>query len=107
MPSEISLLTRADCSLCSRARHIIERLAHDYGLRPSFVDIDASVELRRQFDQRVPIVLIDDEIAAEGRVSEFRLRRALGAPTSLPQVVGLARAAIASLTRDDDEMPVL
>lgn len=92
--AEARLYTRAGCHLCGRARAILDAIARDHPLAIREIDVDADPALRERFGLSVPAVEIDGRLLAEGRVSEFRLRRALGVPATPRGWIGLARAAL-------------
>lgn len=73
------LYTRADCSLCDKAAHILERLAAEGLLTWEKRDIAASPALTAAFADRIPVVELVGGPRFEGRISEFRLRKALAA----------------------------
>ena len=66
-------MTRQGCHLCDQALGILEELS----LHPEVLDVDADDELYRLYDFRVPVVLIDGVVVAEGKVDRERLRKAL------------------------------
>lgn len=66
-------MTRQGCHLCDQALGILEELS----LHPEVLDVDADDELNRLYDFRVPVVLVDGVIVAEGKVDRERLRKAL------------------------------
>ncbi len=66
----VILVTREGCHLCDDALALL----HDLGLHPELADVDADNELHRIYDFRVPVVLIDGAVVAEGRVTRERLR---------------------------------
>ncbi|MEO8745593.1 MAG: glutaredoxin family protein [Candidatus Dormiibacterota bacterium] len=68
------LVTRQGCHLCDDALKAL----HELGLEPELVDVDANEALHAIYDCRVPVVLVDDRVVAEGRVEGALLRRALG-----------------------------
>ena len=70
---KVVLVTRAGCHLCDDAL----RLLQDLGVQPDLADVDADTELYRLYDFRVPVVLIDGAVAAEGRVTRSSLEAAL------------------------------
>jgi glutaredoxin len=92
--AEAVLYTRVGCHLCHRARAILDAIARDYPLAVSEKDVDADPALRERYGATVPAVEIDGRLLAAGRVSEFRLRRALGVPAGPRGWVGLARSAL-------------
>jgi len=47
------------------------------GVHPELADVDADDELHRLYEFRVPVVLVDGAVAAEGRITASRLQEAL------------------------------
>jgi glutaredoxin len=90
------LFTRAECHLCHRARAVLDAIARDTPMTVIERDVDADAELQRRYGQTVPVVEIDGRVLAAGRVSEFRLRRALGVPPTPRAWLGIAKAALRS-----------
>ncbi|TAN34358.1 glutaredoxin family protein [bacterium] len=68
------LVSRQGCHLCEQALSLLREL----GLEVALADVDADVELFAQYDWRVPVVLLDGRVIAEGRILPDQLRRALG-----------------------------
>jgi glutaredoxin len=66
---KVVLVTRAGCHLCDDAL----RLLRDLGVHPDIADVDADNELYRLYDFRVPVVLVDGAVVAEGKVTRQRL----------------------------------
>ena len=69
----VVLVTRKGCHLCDEALRLIRQL----GVEPELVDIDADERLFQLYDWRVPVVLVDGKVVAEGRMDRDRLRKAL------------------------------
>jgi predicted thioredoxin/glutaredoxin len=69
----VVLVTRRGCHLCDQALELLREL----GSEPEIADVDADDELYRLYDWRVPVVLIDGEVAAEGKIQREGLKRAL------------------------------
>jgi glutaredoxin len=69
----IVLVTRAGCHLCDDALALLHQLDID----PEVADVDSDDELHRLYDFRVPVVLIDGVVVAEGRISRESLETAL------------------------------
>jgi len=74
----IVLVTRAGCHLCEEALRLLEGL----GVRPDLADVDADDDLHRLYDFRVPVVLIDGAVVAEGRITPQQLGAALASKRS-------------------------
>ena len=75
--TEVTLMTRASCHLCDEAAEALGRILPDYGLRATPVDVDSDPELRAEYGDRVPVILIDGREHGYFRVDEGRLRAAL------------------------------
>jgi hypothetical protein len=76
--ARLQLLTRSGCHLCQVAAETLGRLAADAGLVPQLVDVDADDELRAEYGDRVPVVLLDGREHSYFTVDVERLRRDLG-----------------------------
>jgi glutaredoxin len=59
--------------LCQDAAALLER----HGLAFDLVDVDTDPELRQQYNECVPVVVIDGKERFRGRVDELLLRRML------------------------------
>jgi len=78
VPPRVTLLTRIGCHLCEAARQDVQRICGELGVPWSERDVDADRELRAEYGDRVPVILIDDVEHGYWKVEEDRLRRALG-----------------------------
>ena len=76
--ARLQLLTRAGCHLCEVAAETVTRLGAAAGLVPEMVDVDAHDELRAEYGDRVPVVLLDGREHSYFTVDVDRLRRDLG-----------------------------
>jgi predicted thioredoxin/glutaredoxin len=72
----VVLVTRKGCHLCDETLGILRELGYD----PELLDVDADDALHAVYDWRVPVVLVDDRVVAEGRVNVNALRKALHRP---------------------------
>ena len=68
------LVTRRGCHLCDQALDLLRSLGHD----PALADVDAEDRLHDLYDWRVPVVLLDGRIVAEGKITRDQLENALG-----------------------------
>ena len=85
----LQLLTRAGCHLCEEA----ERVLIDRGVDFHPVDVDADPELARLYDFRVPVLLWDGRLLAEGKLDAEVIERALARLTEVSvQPVGAEAA---------------
>lgn len=79
-PVELTLLTQSACGLCDHAKEVLGRVAHDYPLRVTEIDLPSLQGQRLAARAGVlfaPGVLIDGEPFSFGRLSERKVRRAL------------------------------
>jgi predicted thioredoxin/glutaredoxin len=68
------LVTRQGCHLCDQALELLRSLGHD----PLEADVDADDRLHDLYDWRVPVVLLDGRVVAEGKITREQLEKALG-----------------------------
>jgi len=72
---QVVLITRQGCHLCDEALAALNAL----GIEPELRDVDADTELHRLYDWRVPVILSDGRVVAEGRTDQAALRKVLPA----------------------------
>jgi predicted thioredoxin/glutaredoxin len=72
----VVLVTRKGCHLCDEALELLLELGHE----PELLDVDADDSAYALYDWRVPVVLVDNRVVAEGRVNAEALRKALRGP---------------------------
>ena len=77
-PPRLQLLTRAGCHLCLTAAETLARIAAEAGVGSREVDVDTDPELRAEYGDRVPVVLLDGREHSYFTVDVPRLRRDLG-----------------------------
>ncbi|HKW60013.1 MAG TPA: glutaredoxin family protein [Candidatus Dormibacteraeota bacterium] len=68
------LVTRQGCSLCAEALRLLRSLGH----APELADVDADDRLHDLYDWRVPVVLLDGRVVAEGKITSQQLEAAVG-----------------------------
>lgn len=74
---QVMLLVRADCHACTGALADVSRICGELAVPWSTVDVDSDVELRAEYGDRVPVILIDGAEHGYWKVEESRFRRAL------------------------------
>lgn len=76
----VTVYTREECHLCEEAIATIRRVADDVAtdVEVELVDVDEDPDLREQYGERVPYVLVDGNPAFKYRVDEAALRSKLG-----------------------------
>ena len=70
---DLVLVTRQGCHLCDQALALLRELGHE----PHLADVDTDDELFRVYDWRVPVVLADGVVIAEGRITRNQLEKVL------------------------------
>ena len=74
------LVTRGGCHLCDQALAHLRELGHE----PELADVDADDRLHDLYDWRVPVVLLDNRVVAEGKISLEQLAQAMGRRSQAP-----------------------
>jgi len=77
--ARVVLMSRASCHACDAARDGIRRVCGELAVRWIEHDVDGDPELRAEYGDRVPVVLVDGAEHACWGVEESRLRQALTA----------------------------
>jgi hypothetical protein len=72
------LLSRPGCHLCDEARAVIARITGELGVDWTERDITASPEDLARYSEMIPVTFVDGVQHDFWRVSEDRLRAALG-----------------------------
>ena len=70
---KVVLVTRKGCHLCDQALSLL----HELDFEPEPADVDADPALYDLYDWRVPVVLVDGHVVAEGNITSEQLRQAL------------------------------
>ena len=77
MSERVLVYTRVGCHLCEVAEADVARICADLGLGFASVDVDTDPELRAEYGDRVPVIMVDGREHGFFRVEEERLRAAL------------------------------
>lgn len=75
----VELLTRAGCGICARVHARLADLAAELDFELSSTDVDAAAlagnsELRAEFGDRLPVILLDGREHSYWEIDEARLR---------------------------------
>jgi glutaredoxin len=73
----VTVMSRRDCHACVQAAADVQRICGELGVEWSTEDVDADPELRAEYGDRVPVILIDGAEHGYWSVEEDRLRAAL------------------------------
>ena len=74
----VTFVTRAGCTLCEEALPAVRRVAERAGVALVVADVDADAELKEQWSDHVPVVLLDGVEHSRWWVDQGRLAKALG-----------------------------
>ena len=77
MAHQVTLMVRAECHACVQAKDDVRRICTELGVAWSTEDVDTDPELRAEYGDRVPVILIDGAEHGYWAVEEDRFRRAL------------------------------
>ncbi len=77
LPRQVLVYTRKGCHLCEIVKESIVKLARRGGFVWREVDVDADEQLRRKFNDEVPVVFIDGRKAFKYRMDEQEFLRKL------------------------------
>jgi glutaredoxin len=73
----VTVVSRQGCHLCEVAEADVARICAELGVEWTTVDVDADQELRAEYGDHVPVILVDGNEHGYWRVEEDRLRAAL------------------------------
>jgi len=73
----VTLLTRPGCHLCAEARTVVEAATIETGSPLTELNVDDDPELRAEYGDMVPVVLLDDVPHGYFHIDPARLRDAL------------------------------
>lgn len=76
-PITVVLWGKADCSLCDRAKAILDRLSRDYPLQVIYRDITADPDAFERYRYVIPVVELPNGKRFEGKITEHWLRQAI------------------------------
>ena len=74
---QVVVYSRKGCHLCELVKESLAKLSHRGGFTWHEVDVDSDSELRRQFNDEVPVVFIDGRKAFKYRMNEREFLRKL------------------------------
>ena len=76
-PTVLLYTSGPDCSLCQRTELDLELLGQEVVFELRVVDLKEAPEVPPSYRDRVPVVLLDGALVAEGRIEAAALREAL------------------------------
>lgn len=76
-PRTVVVYSRKGCHLCEVVKESLAKLSRRGGFTWSEIDVDSDIELRRQFNDQVPVVFIDGRKAFKYAMNEQEFLRKL------------------------------
>ena len=76
-PRQVVVYSRKGCHLCEVVKESLNKLSRRGGFTWQEVDVDSDTDLRRQFNDEVPVVFIDGRKAFKYRMDEQEFLRKL------------------------------
>jgi glutaredoxin len=73
----VIVYSRRGCHLCEVVKESLDKLSRRGGFTWREIDVDADAELRREFNDQVPVVFIDGRKAFKYRMDEQEFLRKL------------------------------
>jgi glutaredoxin len=75
VPRSVVVYSRKGCHLCEVVKESLAKLARRGGFTWNEIDVDSDADLRRQFNDQVPVVFIDGHKAFKYRMDEQEFLR--------------------------------
>ena len=76
-PMRLTIMSRRECHLCHVVARVAAQVQEDLAFHLTIIDIDTDEQLRRQYGDRIPVVLLDDRELLSGKVTAGDLRKAI------------------------------
>lgn len=73
----VTIMSRQECHLCHVVARVAAQVQEDLAFSLAIVDIDADQHLREQYENRIPVILLDDQEVLSGKVTGGELRKAI------------------------------
>lgn len=73
---KVTFYTKAGCHLCEDARDMLDDIAALTSYELTEIDIRGNLTIFELYRYRIPVILIDDTVVAEGRITYDELSEA-------------------------------
>jgi glutaredoxin len=73
---QVTFYTKAGCHLCDDARDMLDEIAAQTAYELTEIDIRRDTELFERYRYRIPVIMINATLAAEGRIDYNELTHA-------------------------------
>lgn len=78
MEIQIEIYSKPNCSLCDKAKAVIEKIKNEYPIKVSEIDISKDPVLFEKYKEKIPVVFINGKQAFACKVHEITLKKKLG-----------------------------
>ncbi|MBV9256719.1 MAG: glutaredoxin family protein [Ktedonobacteraceae bacterium] len=72
-PLRVTFYTKAGCHLCEDARDMLDEIATQKTYELTEIDIRRDPEIFEQYRYRIPVIVINETLVAEGRIEYSEL----------------------------------
>lgn len=72
-PLKVTFYTKAGCHLCDEARDMLDEIASQTSYELTEIDIRRDPESFERYRYRIPVIMINETLVAEGRVEYSEL----------------------------------
>ena len=72
----VTFYTKAGCHLCNEAREMLDEIAAHKDYELTEIDIRTHPDIFETYRYRIPVILLDETIVAEGRIEYSELASA-------------------------------
>ena len=73
----VTIMSRRECHLCHVVARVAAQVQEDLAFQLTIVDIESEEQLRLQYGDRIPVVLLNDREILSGKVTGGELRKAI------------------------------
>ena len=73
---KVTFFTKAGCHLCDEAREMLDEIAAQKDYELTEIDIRTHPDTFEAYRYRIPVILLDETIVAEGRIEYSELANA-------------------------------
>jgi len=80
MMQKVTFYTKAGCHLCEDARDMLDEIASQVPFELTEIDIRRDLTIFEQYRYRIPVVVLNETIVAEGRIEYSDLAKAFHLP---------------------------
>jgi glutaredoxin len=71
--TQVTFYTKAGCHLCDEARDMLDEIASNIPYALTEIDIRKDMKLFERYRYRIPVIMINETIVAEGRIDDSDL----------------------------------